>query len=74
RKCLAMYFADQAAFHFVVTINSLFEISPLEGRTRPDPKLTKFPDVVIRQPLDFECQFFVRDEQAQHLIKTVSLD
>ncbi|PVF93562.1 hypothetical protein CPB86DRAFT_687443, partial [Serendipita vermifera] len=35
RVCPGMYFADRAAFHLVVAINSLFEISPLEGRSRP---------------------------------------
>ncbi|PVF91780.1 hypothetical protein CPB86DRAFT_669233, partial [Serendipita vermifera] len=69
-----MYFADRAAFHLVVTVNSLFEISPLEGRTRPDPEMKKFPDLLIRQPLDFECQFVVRDEQTRHLSKMVLLD
>jgi hypothetical protein len=43
-----MYFADRVAFHLVVTINSLFKISPPEGKERPDPAETKYPDSLIR--------------------------
>jgi hypothetical protein len=43
-----MYFADRVAFHLVVTINSLFKISPPEGKERPDPAKTRYPDSLIR--------------------------
>jgi hypothetical protein len=43
-----MYFADRVAFHLVVTINSLFTISPLEGKERPKPEMTRYHDSVIR--------------------------
>ncbi|PVF93563.1 cytochrome P450 [Serendipita vermifera] len=48
RVCPGMYFADRVAFHLVVTICALFEILPLEGKARPDPKDVKYPDTLIR--------------------------
>jgi cytochrome P450 len=48
RVCPGMYFADRVTFHIVATIISLFEVVPLEGRTRPDPAMIRYPDTLIR--------------------------
>lgn len=43
-----MYLADRMVFHIVATINSLFHIVPLQGKTIPDPDTVVNTDTFIR--------------------------
>ncbi|PVF93582.1 cytochrome P450 [Serendipita vermifera] len=73
RQCPGMYFADRVAFHLVTTIISLYKVEPLEGSKIPNPDSIEYAPPGIQQPVGFECRFTVRDEKAQHLLRTISL-
>jgi hypothetical protein len=42
-----MYLADRVAFHVVVTICSLFNVVPLEGKKIPDPATVEWEDIAV---------------------------
>lgn len=73
RQCPGMYLADRVVFHLVAMVISLYKMEPLDGSTLPDPKSVKYTPTGIQHPVGFECRFTVRDEKAQHLLKTISL-
>ncbi|PVF97331.1 cytochrome P450 [Serendipita vermifera] len=72
RVCPGMYLADRLAFHMVVTINSLFQLTPLKGEERPDLKSIVWTDEGMKARKEFKCRFVVRDEKARQLLKTAS--
>ncbi|KAG8825362.1 hypothetical protein FRC19_011599 [Serendipita sp. 401] len=74
RACPGMYLADKAGFHFAVMTVSLFNIMPLEGKQRPDPANAQYTDMPLRSPKDFYARFTPRDQQAEYLLKTLSLE
>ncbi|PVG01693.1 cytochrome P450 [Serendipita vermifera] len=73
RICPGMYLGERLALHLVITLNSLFQIVPLEGQKVPDPKTVEYTDVVVQQPVGFECRFIPRDEKTRDLVKVISL-
>ncbi|PVF93462.1 cytochrome P450 [Serendipita vermifera] len=74
RVCPGRYLADRLAFQLLVTINSLFKLVPLESKPIPDPSTVEWSDIVVQQPIGFECRFIPRDEKARNLLKAISLN
>ncbi|PVF92960.1 cytochrome P450 [Serendipita vermifera] len=73
RVCAGMHLADRVAFQLVATIGALFKVVPFEGKKVPDLTDIEWEDIAVQQPINLECRFIVRDEKAQHLIKTATL-
>lgn len=73
RVCPGIYLADKTGFHIATTIAALYEIAPLEGRSRPKPELTEYTDTAFRLPVGFECRFIPRDARAEHLLRTMAI-
>jgi len=48
RTCPGMYLADRGGFHVAASMATLYEISPLAGKTRPKPELVEYVDGIIR--------------------------
>lgn len=48
RVCPGMYLADRAAFQVATAVAALYQIVPLEGRSRPGPESVKYTDGVVR--------------------------
>jgi hypothetical protein len=49
RVCPGRYIADRSGFHVAASTAALYDIAPLEGRTRPDPKSVKYTDTAFRR-------------------------
>jgi hypothetical protein len=43
-----MYLAERLAFHLIITVISLFNVAPLEGKEVPDRKDLEYPDTFIQ--------------------------
>ncbi|PVF93568.1 cytochrome P450 [Serendipita vermifera] len=74
RTCPGMYLAERTVLLFVTNIISLFELVPCEGKKIPDPATVEYDDRTTRHPIGFECRFVIRDEKAQNLLKSISID
>ncbi|KIM28324.1 hypothetical protein M408DRAFT_329428 [Serendipita vermifera MAFF 305830] len=74
RTCPGMYLADRAGFHMGATVAALYDVAPLEGKSRPKPELVEFTDTIFRVPVGFECRFIPRDGRTLDLLKAASLE
>lgn len=43
-----MYLADRTGFHMGATIAALYDVAPLEGKSRPRPESAEYTDSLIR--------------------------
>ncbi|KIM28307.1 hypothetical protein M408DRAFT_69816 [Serendipita vermifera MAFF 305830] len=48
RVCPGMYLADRMGFHMCATIAALYDVAPLEGKSRPRPESAEYTDSLIR--------------------------
>ncbi|KIM28310.1 hypothetical protein M408DRAFT_308234 [Serendipita vermifera MAFF 305830] len=48
RVCSGMYLADRSGFHVSTTVAALYDVVPLEGKSRPKPELAQYTDALFR--------------------------
>jgi len=72
RVCPGRYLADRSGFHIAASTAALYDIVPLEGRTRPDPKSVEYTDTLFRIPVGFECRFIPRADLSKEILKAAS--
>jgi len=68
RMCPGRYMASQIARVIIVVLLWAFEIIPIEGEGRPDPKNPQFVDSMIAGPAPFRCQFRPRSDKVVQVI------
>ncbi|KIM19581.1 hypothetical protein M408DRAFT_31099 [Serendipita vermifera MAFF 305830] len=69
-----MHLADRIGFHIGATVATLYDVAPLEGKSRPQPKLAQYTDTVLRLPVGFECRFLPRDSRTLNLLKVAEME
>ncbi|KIM28320.1 hypothetical protein M408DRAFT_23723 [Serendipita vermifera MAFF 305830] len=74
RVCSGMYLADRSGFHIGTTVAALYDIAPLEGKSRPKPELAEYTDTLFRLPANFEARFVPRDSRTLDLLKAVGIE
>ncbi|KIM28323.1 hypothetical protein M408DRAFT_329427 [Serendipita vermifera MAFF 305830] len=74
RVCPGMYLADRTGFHISATIAALYDVVPLEGKSRPKPELVEYTDTFFRLPVGLQCRFVPRDSRTSDLLKAAGLD
>jgi len=48
RVCPGIYLADRAGFQMASAMAALYDVVPLEGRSRPKPETVEYTDTVLR--------------------------
>ncbi|KIM28300.1 hypothetical protein M408DRAFT_329411 [Serendipita vermifera MAFF 305830] len=74
RVCAGMYLADRTGFHIGTTVAALYDVAPLEGKSRPRPELAEHTDTLFRLPVDFEGRFVPRNGRTLELLKSAELE
>ncbi|KIM28303.1 hypothetical protein M408DRAFT_23708 [Serendipita vermifera MAFF 305830] len=74
RVCPGMYLADRTGFHMGATIAALYDVAPLEGKSRPRPESAGYTDSFIRARIGFEGRFIPRDSRALALLRDAKLE
>ncbi|KIM28306.1 hypothetical protein M408DRAFT_329415 [Serendipita vermifera MAFF 305830] len=74
RVCPGMYLADRTGFHMGATIAALYDVAPLEGKSRPRPESAEYTDSLIRTRIGFEGRFIPRDSRTLALLTDAKLE
>ncbi|KIM28319.1 hypothetical protein M408DRAFT_69838 [Serendipita vermifera MAFF 305830] len=74
RVCPGMYLADRIGFHLGATVAALYDVAPLEGKSRPNPQSVEYTDTALRLPVGFECRFLPRDGRTLSLLKAAEME
>lgn len=74
RVCPGMYLADRTGFHISTTVAALFDVAPLEGKSRPRPEFAEYTDALFRTPVGFEARFTPRGSQTLDLLRDTKFE